>query len=288
MHKFMLRFFGFLKSSAHFLKIVVVFCILCLLLYWMQNLAGFNWSWLNFIKPLLDAFLNAGYAISQEKVYLFNAVFEYKYGIAIILFFAVYFVAQGLQILFQALEDIYSDGRRLVKKIQEDNYNKALALQNTATQEQIKNYQVYVAAYPKKKASHLAAPVDIEEQTKEMNKFLMKQTGINPIKYGEGFLYTFSDFSHIDSILPYFFKLIKSNAPLDYIICIQILPKSITNEFENMKKLINLKLYNKVTTLSDTVWRYKFNKSHRYEAIQIGLYQSGNDSFEAHEFVEIL
>jgi Skp family chaperone for outer membrane proteins len=106
----------------------------------MQNLAGFNWSWLNFIKPLLNAFLNAGYAISQEEVRLFNAVFEYKYGIAIILFFTIYFVAQGLQMLFQALENLYSDGRRLVKKIQEDNYNKALTLQNTIQQEQIKNY----------------------------------------------------------------------------------------------------------------------------------------------------
>ena len=122
MHKFMLKFFGFLKSSAQFLKVVTIFCLLCLILYWIEHLAHFNWAWLNFIKPLLDAFLEVGNAISDGSVTLFEAVFEYKYGIALIFFLTLYFVAHAIQMGFEGLEELYSDGRRLVKKIQEDAY----------------------------------------------------------------------------------------------------------------------------------------------------------------------
>lgn len=286
MHKFMLKLFGFLKSTAQFLKIVVLFCVLCLLLYWIQNLAGFNWSWLNFIKPLLESFLEAGKSISDDVVYLFDAVFEHKYGIALILFFVLYYITHLIQIGFQALENFYGDTRRFIKKCQEDAYNRALDNENTKEQEQIKNYQIYVAAYPKKKNSHLEANVNLEEEIKAMNKFLIKETGISPAKYGEGFLYVFNDFSHIDNVLPHFFRLINSQAPLDYIICVQILPKNIKKEYDNMKKLINLNLYNKITTLADTVWRYKFNQTQKFETNQLGLYQKDKDSFEAHEFTE--
>ena len=287
MHKFMLKFFGFLKSSAQFIKIVTIFCVLCLILYWIENITNFNWDWLNFIKPLLNKFLNIGEAISNASINLYGAVYEYKYGIAIILFFTLYFIAHFLQFGFEFLEDLYGDGRRLIKKIKEDAYNKSLAIQNTSEQEQIKNYQIYVSACRKKKNSHLEANINLDEEIKNMNKFLIEKTGITPIKYGEGFLYTFSDFNSIDKILPYFFKLIKSKAPLDYIICVQILPKNLNNEFENMTKLISLKLYNQITTLADTTWRYRYNETHRYKTSQIGLYKKDNSTFEVHEFLEI-
>lgn len=287
MHKFMLKFFGFLKSSAQFMKIVTIFCLLCLILYWIEHLAHFNWAWLGFIKPLLDSFLEVGKAISDDSIMFFSAVFEYKYGIALILFFILYFVAHGFQICFEKLEELYGNGRRLVRKIQENSYNKTLEIQNQMEQEQIKNYQIYVAAYKKKKISHLAADINLEEEIKNMNKFLIQKTSVNPIKYGEGFLYNFNNFAHIDTILPNFFKLTHSKAPLDYIICVQILPKDLKNEFENMRKLINLNLYNQITTLSDTVWRYKHNETHRYRTIQLGLYKKENDTFEVHEFAEM-
>ncbi len=287
MHKFMLKFFGFLKSSAQFLKVVTIFCLLCLILYWIEHLAHFNWAWLNFIKPLLDAFLEVGNAISDGSVTLFEAVFEYKYGIALIFFLTLYFVAHAIQMGFEGLEELYSDGRRLVKKIQENAYNKSLEMKNTFEQEQIKNYQIYIAAYEKKKLSHLEADVDVEAETKNLHKFLISKTSVSPVKYGEGYLYTFNNFSHIDSILQHFFKVVNSKAPLNYVICVQILPKNITNEFENMKKLINLNLLNQITTLADTNWRYKHNETHRYNLIQLGLYKKENSTFEVYEFSEM-
>lgn len=285
MHKIMLKFFGFLKSSAQFMKIVTIFSLLCLILYWIEHLAHFNWSWLNFIKPLLDAFLVAGNYVSDGSIRLFEAVFEYKYGVAFIFFLTIYYIVHAIQIGFEKLEDLYGDGRRFVKKIQENALNKSLAIQHTLEQEQIKNYQIYIAAYRKKKLSHLEANVDMEVETKNLHKFLISKTSINPIKYGEGYLYSFCNFSNIDEILQYFFRVKNSNAPLDYIICVQILPKNIKDEFENMKKLINLNLLNQITTLSDTAWRYQHNETHRYRTIQLGLYKKENSTFEVHEFV---
>ena len=287
MHKLMINFFNFLKETAHFLKIIVVFCVLCLLLYWAQNLAHFNWSWINFIKPTLDKLLEIGYTVSDNTVYFFGATFEYKYGIALIILLALYFTAHGFKILIESIEEFYCDKRIAVKKAIENNYNKTLKAQFSFEQKQIKNYQIFVAAYAKEKKSRLMADINLEEEVNSMNKFLMQKTGAKPIKYGEGFLYTFNDFSHIDDVLPYFFKLIKSNAPLNYIICVQILPKVIKNEFENMKKLIGLNIMNKISTLSDTVWRYKFNNTHRYKTAQLGIYQKENQTFEAHEFLEM-
>lgn len=287
MHKLMLKFFGFLKSLAQFLKIVSIFCILCLILYWIKDLTNLNWAWLGFISPLLDSFLAIGNYICDKSISFAGVIIEYKYCIAAILFLALYYVAQIMEFSFKASEELYNDGRRLVKKIQENAYNKNLEEKNTLEQTQIKKYQIYVAAYKKKRPSHLEKNLDPEEDIRNMNKFLIEKTGVNPVKYGEGFLYSFGDFSHIDDILPYFFKLIQSDAPLNYIICVQILPKVIKDEFEKMKKLIDLSIHNQITTLADTAWRYKFNETHKYNITQLGVYQKDNDTFEVHEFTEM-
>ena len=138
MHKLMLKFFGFLKSSAQFIKVVSIFCVLCLTLYWIKDIAGFNWTWLDFITPLLKVFINAGETISTNTLELGEASFEHKYFIAFIILFVIYFIGHGFQNLFNKLEDLYSDGRRIIKKMQEDAYNKGLERQNTNEQEQIK------------------------------------------------------------------------------------------------------------------------------------------------------
>ena len=53
MHKMILTFFKFLKESAEFMKILVLLGITLFLLYWIEHLIGGNWSWNNFIEPLL-------------------------------------------------------------------------------------------------------------------------------------------------------------------------------------------------------------------------------------------
>ena len=117
-----------------------------------------------------------------------------------------------------------------------------------------------------------------------MNKFLINQTGVNPIKYENGYLYTFESFKDIDAVLDIFSRLSTSKAPIDYLICVQILDKNSGKEREQLNALIDLKILNKIATLSDTVYRYMFNRSQRYETIQLGIFQKEDWTFEVHEF----
>ena len=79
------------------------------------------------------------------------------------------------------------------------------------------------------------------------------------------------------------FKLINSNAPIEYAICVQV-----GDDSQKLNKLIDLKFFGKISMASDTAYRYKFNESHRYSTSQLGIYQYEGGTMEAHEFKEIL
>ena len=70
MHKFILNLFGFLKSSTQFLKIIVIFLIAMLILYWMQDLTNKSWAWFGFISPLFDTLLDIGKDVSSKSINL--------------------------------------------------------------------------------------------------------------------------------------------------------------------------------------------------------------------------
>lgn len=283
----MRKVFGFFKSFVQFIQILILFTVLMLLLYWIQNLTNARWDWINFIKPVLDSFLWLGEMTSRESVILFDAVFEYKYFWALVYLIVFYCLAYLTIFLLDYLENLYGEGKEIFKKAEEKRFNTELERKNSSEQKKIKRYQIYVSAFVKKKFSHKELGVNLEEQLRIMNKFLIEKTGVNPIKFGEGFLYSFENFDRIDDILDKFFRLIKSTAPLDYIICVQIIGASPSKEIEQLKKLISLNIANKITTLPDTVWRYKANVSHRYGTTQLGLFQKDSGTFEVHEFCEI-
>lgn len=287
MHKFILEIFSFLKNLFQFIRILMLFSILMLLLFWIQNLINGHWAWLDFIKPFLSFFVWLGSLVSDNSISLFNATFEYKYFWALAFIILLYYIFNLFIIGTETVQEAYGDGCRLVKKIEEEAMNKSMQLQNKMEQEQIKNYQIFVSTSIKKKFSHRELGVDLEEQNRIMNKFLIEKTGVVPDKQGNGFVYSFSDFAHIDDILQYFFRLINSDAPLDYVICVQIFSDKTMTEKGQLKKLIELNFVNKITTLSDTVWRYKFNKTHRYSTSQLGVFQKDGITFEVHQFDEM-
>ena len=223
MHKTMLKFFEFLKNCAQFIKIIAVFLILMLLLYWIQNLANYSWSWLNFFAPFFDFLLDIGDYVSNGSIKLFAAVFEFKYLVAMIILGSFFALGHFAEIASQSVENLYGEGRKLVRKIEEDMFNKSLETQQTFEQSKIKRFQIYVETFIKPKYVHKEYNVNLEEQNQLMNKFIIGKTGICPQKYEKGFLYTFESFAKIDSILDVFEKLPKSKAPIDYLICVQIL-----------------------------------------------------------------
>ena len=111
----------------------------------------------------------------------------------------------------------------------------------------------------------------------------MEKLEIAPIPYDGGFMYSFTDFNKIDSVLKILFKVLHSTTPLDYSICIQAGEQTPEN-IRQLNKLISLKHFGKITMAADTSYRYRYNETHRYQTSQIGVFQYGDKTLEVHEF----
>lgn len=286
MHQIILNLFSFLRSIVHFIRIIMIFFIMMLLLYWIQNLTNDFWAWTSFINPFLDFFLDIGKSISSGSINLFAAIFEFKYAIALIIFLAIYYFMNFITSVLYSLEETYCNSRQRIRKLEEDCYNKKLEVQNNIEQKKLKRFQVYIEGVIKPKFAHREYNIDLEEQNKILIKHLIEKTSINPQNFENGFVFTFENFNQIDIILDIFSALRKSKAPLDYIICVQVIGKDLFLETKQLKTLIKLKELNKIITLADTAYRYTFNEMNQYDVIQDGLFQKDGETFEVHEFVK--
>lgn len=286
MQKFVLKLFGFFKSCTQFIKILIVFLVLMLILYWIQDLTGGNWAWMSFISPVLDFLLDVGKAVWPGHMMLFAAVFEFKYLVALIVLGGLYALAHFGYIGLTALEDWFNDSCRFVRKIQEDQFNKSMEKKCISEQKKLKRYQIYVEAQVKPKFAHREYNINMDEQNQIMLKYLIDKTNTCPDKFENGYLFTFNSFSDIDDVLDIFVKLFSSTAPLDYIVCVQILSDNTINDKKQMKSLIDLRTLNKITSLADTAFRYSFNDVCRYNVNIAGYFQHDKDTFELHEYVK--
>ena len=283
MHNFMISFFDFLKSLWHFLKIVCVMCIILLLCYWVQNLTNAEWSWLGFITPFLNGLLNVANQIYSVSFNLFGAVFEFKYLSALIILVAVFYIMNLLIMLTNIAEGAYRSAHFICKKTEEVVMNTALKAHVEKEEKKINKYMILISTQLKPKFSHRELNINIDEQNKVMNKFIMEKTGAKAEFLDNGFLYRFNQFSEIDKVLDIIFKVLKSDTPLDYCICIQA-----GDDVNQLKKLASLKHFGKVSIAADTAYRYRFNETHRYQTSQVGIFQNGDSTLEVHEFKEIL
>lgn len=284
MHKIVLKILGFFRSLLQFIRVLILFIIIMILLYWIEKISSFNWSFLDFIRPILEELVAEGKNIASGSIVLINAVFEFKYiaaiGILLLQYFLTYLVEKGLGVF----ENIYDTGRAFVKKVEEDRMNKELQSQAKKEQKSIKRYQVYVAITEKKKYAQQIVEIDYKEQANLMNKFLIEKLGVTPVVYKNGFKYSFNNIENIDDVLGVFFKVINSKAPVNYIVCVQVLGNNDFVESQQFDKMINLNIVNRIITMPDTVWRYKFNMKSKYETVQIGDFQHEGGAFEVHEF----
>lgn len=283
MHNFVLNCFNFFKSFLQLLKIVCMFCILMLLCYWIQNLTNADWTWLGFIKPFLDELLNVSNSIYSVSFNFFGATFEFKYLSALIILVACVYLSNLLMILTNILEGTYKSAHFVCKKTEEVIFNNNLKEKITRQEKQITKYSVCIQTTLKRKFSHEELNIDINEQNRLMNEFITQKTDVKPVLHDDCYLYNFTNFDKIDTVLDVLFKVMNSNTPLDYAICIQS-----GENLEQLKKLAELKNFRKVTIAADTAYRYKFNASHRYQTSQLGIFQNGNRTLEVHEFKEIL
>jgi hypothetical protein len=145
-------------------------------------------------------------------------------------------------------------------------------MRNRNCTKKINEYYIYVEAVPKKQNQY-SVNVDMDEQNRIMHKFLIEKTGVTPEKYGEGYLYKFYDMERIDRKFDIFSRLLVSKAPLDYIICVQIIEQDRKESIKDLLSLISLRILNTIITTASAAYRYKFNRDQGYSFIKGGLYQ---------------
>ena len=283
MHNFVLNCFNFLRSFLHFIKIILVFCILMLTCYWVQNIIGTEWAWLGFIKPFLDGLLDFTNSIYSVTFEFWGAKFEFKYFSAIIILTAGVYLMNLFIMLANILEGAYKSAHFVAKKTQEVIFNKELNVNITREEKKIKRYSVLIKTQIKKKYAHAELNVNLDEQNKLMNKFISEKTAVIPMMMNGGFLYEFIDFDKIDTVLDVLFKVLHSSALLDYAICVQS-----GDNMEQLTKLSTLNHFGMISMAADTAYRYRFNETHRYQTTQVGVFQNGDRTLEMHEFKEIL
>lgn len=285
MYKYVHKLFCFIKDCFQFIKILILFIMLLFLLYWVQNLLGSTWSWLEFISPFFDYILDFAQGISSGSTMIINAVFEVKYLICLIIFWVFYFLLNYIIAFLDKFEEGIDDTRSYIKKTQENILNNNLYTEQKNEQNKINKYQIYISTRIKQKYQSRNYKVNLNEQNQLMNEFLNKKLGIVPEKYLSGFLFTLDKFYQVDMVFDVLNKLINSKAPLDYQICIQSIDSDNKTQEENLHKIINLEIYNKILGLANTVYRYDFNLIKRYKTTNIGIYQYKEETFELYEFL---
>ena len=282
-HKFILWCFRNLDNVGQIFSVACAFFIMTTVLYWLETILSAQWNWLNFIKPALDIILNYANSIFPFKFDAFGTTFDAKFIIALIMLIALMLILRFMVEQLENLKAIYNNAYIDHKLAKEKSLNKKLINNIKKEQNKISKYMVLINTQIKKKFSHQENKVNINEQNKTMNNFLYEKLGVKHLAFNGGFLYCFNEFDKIDNVLDILFKILKSNTPLDYEICIQA-----GDNLEQLKKLSELQLYNKITMCADTVLRYKCKKSHRYGTYCIGEYQKEDGTIEVHEFQEIL
>ena len=283
MHKFVKWIFRNIVEFLLFIKIVWLFCIMFFTLYWINHLANFKWQWLNFIEPFFDFLVGIAEKISSASWNFFGAIFEMKFFLVLIFFILLAFISSILVNCVKEIERLYEKTRQIYKKNEENLFNQKLMANITHEEKKISFYSVYIKTKLKKKFLHKELNINIEEQNKKMCEIIEPAFAQKAEIFNNGFLYNFGDFNNIDYVLDVLIKLIKSSLPLDFAISIQI-----NNNKEQLTKLSELDLFGKIIMAADTSYRYRFNKSHRYQMSLVGLFQNGENTLEIHEFKEIL
>lgn len=265
------------------MRMLTVFFILILTLYWIQNLLHEEWRWIKVFAPFYDWLLLISDKIYSYSFEIFGVVFELKYLTAVIILTIISYLFKKSNSLIDSIENFYLRTRNLLHKTEEFVVNKQLHKEAETEQKKLTAYNVIIYTEAKTKFSKEILNINIDEQNKLMNDFLKENTKKSPSVYKGGFLYQFYDFENIDATLDLMFKLINSNAPIKYSISVQI-----GNNLEQLEKIAQLRHFGKIVAAADTCYRYRFNQNKKYKVSQIGLFQYKNDTLELHEFKQNL
>lgn len=283
MHKFVKWIFETLINIEKFLRVVCIFLIMLLALYWVQNLIGASWWWMGFMAPILDFILDFVNSIYSFSFDFSGKTIEIKYFNAVLLMFIVICGLKAINFGIEKLYELYEDAHFLYKKTNEKVFNNNLNNSIKFEEKKLTDYKLYIQTKFTKKYANKPMDTNIEEYNNRMNKFITDNTNNSPITKWDGFVYSFNDFEKIDIVLELLFKILNSELPIDYIMCIQI-----GNDTTKLKQLVDLQEWNKITMSADTLCRYEYNDIKNYKTTSVGIFQKEYGTLEVHEFVEKL
>lgn len=280
MNKLILCFFNIAKSLVQFISIICSFLTTIISLNWIELLIDAHWSWLDFIRPVINSILDFSYKILPLSLNLNDKKIDIKYITAVVLLFLLVYISRKILDIFLDLEVDYHNLNIKFKRQKENRFNKNLIRKFNAKEKKITKYMILINTQWKKNYFKKAND-SLGEQNTIMNNFIYEQTGIEHSVFNNGFLYCFNNFEHLDNTLKVMFKLLKSTAPLDFAICIQV-----GEDLQLLKKLGDLKAYGKIIMAAETLYRYDLNKEKKYETQNVGIFQYENLILEVHEFKE--
>ena len=283
MHKLVVWIFTSLINLERFLRIVCVFFIMMMSLYWIQNLIGASWWWMGFIAPVLEYILDVVNNIYSFSFDFWGKTIEVKYFNALILLLIMIFGLKLINIGLEKLFDLYDDAHRLYKKTTEKIFNTNLENKIKFEEKMLNNYYLYVQTRITKRYLNKPGVIDLKIENEKINKFLCERTKATSTKLRDGYLYLFKDFENIDNLLELLFGIKESPVPIDYIMCIQV-----GNDTEQLDKLIDLQEWGKIIMSADTLCRYEYNSYKKYKTTSVGIFQRDESTLEVHEFVEEL
>lgn len=281
LHKIILKGFDLLRSLWQFLKIVCMLCVILLLFFWVENLTNGNWQWMEFCRPYLENLLEVANSLCSLSFDIFGTVIELKYISAVLILTALFFGMNLAVLLTNLIEAGYKSAHYISKKTQELALNKKLKDDIEKEEKSINKYVVTIHTRVKAQFSHKEIVIDLDQQNKLMVDFIKEKLGLNPMLFEGGYMYKFDNYNKIDGVLEVLFKVLHGATPISYAICIQA-----GDNMQQLKKLISLKNFGKITMAADTAYRYRFNVTHKYQTSQLGVFLDNDKTIEVHEFLE--
>ena len=252
-----------------------------LALYWAQNMIGAHWWWMSFISPVLDGILDFVNSIYSFSFNFWGQEVEIKYFNSLLLMLIFILGLKGINIVLEKLREIYEDAHILYKKTTENIYNYKMNMDVKNNEKQINDYSIFIQTQISRRYVNKQNNIDIDDLNKQMNKYIYEHTNVMPMENWGGYVYTFNDFENIDNILDILFRITGSEAPLDYLICIQV-----GSDYKKLKYLINLQEWGKIIFSADTLLRYEYNNIKGYKTTNVGVFQKEDNLLEVHEFIE--
>ena len=282
MHKIILLIFEAVKNTVQFISIFCSFLTAIISLNWIETIIKAHWNWLNFIRPFLNMILDFSNSIAPISFNAFGATFDIKYITAILLLILIMLICRKILFRLADLEIDYHNLHIKVKKYNEVGFNKKLIKKFNENERKVTDYMVLINTQWKK--NYFKKENDsLGKQNSIINDFIYGQTGVKYSTFNNGFLYNFNNFEKVDDVLSTMFEVLSSNAPIDCAISIQV-----GDNLQLLKKLSDLKEFNKITMSAETLYRYNLNKNKKYKTQNVGIFQYENLTLEVHEFKEEL